>query len=70
MQQRLFEGKEDFVKQYRRACRAKYGKSFDNCRDRERFFVLAELIAEKANEIKGDIDKSHMKRSTTSRSSS
>jgi hypothetical protein len=46
MQQKLFEDKADFIKQYRRACRAKYGKSFDNCRNRERFFVLAELIAE------------------------
>ncbi len=56
MQQQLFENKDDFIKQYRRACRAKYGKSFDKCRNRERFFVLAELIAEKANELKGDME--------------
>ncbi len=62
MQQKLFEDKQDFIKQYRRACRAKYGKSFDNCRDRERFFVLAEMIAEKANEIKGDLDTTGMKK--------
>ena len=62
MQQQLFEGKEDFIKQYRRACRAKYGKSFDNCMNRERFFVLAELIAEKANELKGDMDTTGMKK--------
>ena len=62
MQQNLFEDKNDFIKQYRRACRAKYGKSFDNCMNRERFFVLAELIAEKANELKGDMDTSGMKK--------
>ena len=62
MQQNLFEDKQDFIKQYRRACRAKYGKSFDNCMNRERFFVLAELIAQKANELKGDMDTSGMKK--------
>ena len=62
MQQKLFEDKADFIKQYRRACRAKYGKSFDNCRNRERYFVLAELIAEKANDIKAETDTSQMKK--------
>ena len=60
--QQLFENKTDFIKQYRRACRAKYGKSFDKCRDRERFFVLAELIAEKANELRGEIDTKGVKK--------
>ena len=62
MQQNLFESREDFIKQYRRACRAKYGKSFDNCRNRERYFVLAELIAEKANELKGEMDQTGKKK--------
>ncbi len=62
MQQNLFESREDFIKQYRRACRAKYGKSFDNCRNRERYFVLAELIAEKANELKGEMDQTGQKK--------
>ena len=60
--QQLFEDRQDFIKQYRRACRAKYGKSFDNCMNRERFFVLAELIAEKANELKGDMDTTGKKK--------
>lgn len=60
--QQLFTDKQDFIKQYRRACRAIYGKSFDKCRDRERFFVLAKLIAQKANELKGDMDTKDMKK--------
>ncbi|MBR3234181.1 MAG: glycogen/starch/alpha-glucan phosphorylase [Atopobiaceae bacterium] len=60
--QQLFQDNQDFIKQYRRACRSKYGKSFDRCRDRERFYVLADLIAKKANEIRGDLDTTGMKK--------
>ncbi|MBR3313144.1 MAG: glycogen/starch/alpha-glucan phosphorylase [Atopobiaceae bacterium] len=44
----IFRSKKDFIKQYRDRCRKTFGKDIEDASMRERFFVLASLIAHRA----------------------
>lgn len=48
---KIFENEQDFVEQYREACVARYGTPFEGLADHERFYALAELIANKGRAI-------------------
>ena len=48
---KIFENEQDFVEQYREACVARYGTPFEDLADHERFYALAELIANKGRAI-------------------
>lgn len=48
---KIFENEQDFVEQYRAACMEKYGSKFEDMSSQEQFYVLAELIANKARAI-------------------
>ncbi|WP_077598522.1 glycogen/starch/alpha-glucan phosphorylase [Olsenella urininfantis] len=48
----LFKDKDDFVAQYREACEMSLGKKYEGLTKQERFYVLAGLIARKANNLK------------------
>ena len=44
----IFRSKKEFIKQYRDLSSALFGKEFEDTDERERFYVLASLIAQKA----------------------
>ena len=44
----IFRSKKEFIKQYRDRCRSTFGKDFEDTNSRERFYVLASLIAHRA----------------------
>lgn len=44
----IFRSKKEFIKQYRELCLSLFGKEFEDADPRERFYVLASLIAQKA----------------------
>ena len=44
----IFRSKKEFIKQYRELCMSLFGKEFEDAVPRERFYVLASLIAQKA----------------------
>ncbi|HJA29163.1 MAG TPA: glycogen/starch/alpha-glucan phosphorylase [Candidatus Olsenella pullicola] len=48
---KIFETQQDFIEQYREECVARYGTPFEDLADHERFFALAELIANKGRAI-------------------
>lgn len=48
---KIFENEQDFVEQYREACLARYGTPFEELADHERYYALAELIANKGRAI-------------------
>ena len=48
MTNKIFRSKKEFVKQYRDMCQTLFGKELEDCNERERFYVLASLIANKA----------------------
>ncbi len=48
---KIFENERDFVEQYREACLARYGTPFEELADHERYYALAELIANKGRAI-------------------
>ncbi len=48
---KIFENEQDFVEQYREACLTRYGTPFEELPDHERYFALAELIANKGRAI-------------------
>ncbi len=48
---KIFENEQDFIEQYRAACMARYGSTFEECTSQEQFFVLAELVASKSRSI-------------------
>lgn len=50
----IFKDKDDFVAQYKKACRASLGRKFEKCTTQERYAVLAQLVADKAKDVKGD----------------
>ena len=50
----IFRSKKEFVKQYRDRCQTLFGKELEDADPRERFFVLASLIAAKARGVKVD----------------
>ena len=51
---KLFENVDDFVKQYRQSCQTIYSKKYENLKDSERYFALANLIAQKARAHRAD----------------
>lgn len=53
----IFENKEEFIEQYRSACKAHFGKSFEDCSDVDRYQALAFLIADKGRELGAQSDK-------------
>ena len=48
----IFRSKKEFIKQYRDLCLALFGKELEDAIPRERFYVLASLIAQKARNKK------------------
>ena len=48
----MFKNKKDFVNQYRALCAAEVGREFEDCSRRDRYNVLAKLIASKARSVK------------------
>ncbi len=48
---KIFESTEDFVEQYREECVSRYGTPFDQLPQQERYYALAELIANKGRAI-------------------
>ncbi len=50
----IFRSKKEFVKQYRDRCRSSFGKEVEDASARERFYVLASLIAHKARQAHVD----------------
>ncbi|WP_455139360.1 glycogen/starch/alpha-glucan phosphorylase [Thermophilibacter sp.] len=48
---KIFENEQDFIEQYREACLTRYGTPFEELPDNERYFALAELIANKGRAI-------------------
>ena len=48
---KIFENERDFVEQSREACLARYGTPFEELADHERYYALAELIANKGRAI-------------------
>ena len=49
--EKSFESNEDFVNTYRAVCEAMLGKSFEKATDRERYQVLARMVAFKARDL-------------------
>ncbi len=47
----IFENEQDFVEQYRESCLTRYGTPFEELADHDRFYALAELIANKGRAI-------------------
>jgi len=47
----MFQDKKDFIEQYRELCVSEKGREFELCTDRDRFTVLAKLIADEARNI-------------------
>ena len=48
---KIFENEQDFIEQYREACLARYGTPFEELATHERYFALAELVANKGRAI-------------------
>ncbi len=48
---KIFESTEDFVEQYREECVSRYGTPFEELPEQERYFALAQLIANKGRAI-------------------
>ncbi len=46
----IFHSKKEFIKNYRELCLTLFGKEFEDTVQRERFYVLASLIAQKARQ--------------------
>ena len=44
----IFSSKKSFIKQFRELCLSLFGKELEDATHRERFYVLASLIAQKA----------------------
>ena len=62
MTNKIFESEQDFVEQYREACVARYGTPFEELADHERYYALAELIANKGRAIFPDCHKKEDKK--------
>lgn len=48
----MFKNKKDFINQYRALCAAEVGREFEDCSRRDRYNVLARLIASKARSVR------------------
>ena len=53
----IFRSKKEFIKEYRGLCLNLFGKELDDTNERERFYVLASLIAQKARKTHVDTHK-------------
>ncbi len=53
----IFRSKKEFIKEYRGLCLSLFGKDLDDTNERERFYVLASLIAQKARKTHVDTHK-------------
>ena len=52
MSETFFKDKDDFIAQYRDSCRKMLGKRYEDLNERDRYFVLASLIAHKARDLR------------------
>ena len=48
---KIFESEQDFIEQYREACLSRFGTPFEELPQQERYYALAELIANKGRAI-------------------
>ncbi len=55
----IFNGKDDFVEQFKASCSTTIGKSVADCTDAERFQALATLIAAKSREVEVATDQGY-----------
>ena len=55
----IFNGKDDFVEQFKASCTTTIGKSVADCTDAERFQALATLIAAKSREVEVATDQGY-----------
>ena len=55
----IFNGKDDFVEQFKASCTTTIGKSVADCTDAERFQALAILIAAKSREVEVATDQGY-----------
>lgn len=58
---KLFDDVDDFVAQYREACKTTFAKNYDDLVECDRYFVLVNLIARKSRNIKAAMDISDEK---------
>ena len=58
---RLFDDVDDFVAQYREACKTTFAKNYEDLVECDRYFVLVNLIARKSRNIKAAMDTSDEK---------
>ena len=58
---RLFDDVDDFVAQYREACKTTFAKNYEDLVECDRYFVLVNLIARKSRNIKAAMDISDEK---------
>lgn len=58
---RLFDDVDDFVVQYREACKTTFAKNYEDLVECDRYFVLVNLIARKSHNIKAAMDTSDEK---------
>ncbi len=49
--EKIFENEQDFIEQYREACLSRFGTPFEELPEQERYYALAELIANKGRAI-------------------
>ena len=47
----MFENKQQFIDKYMSYCLQEIGRPFERCSDREKFYVLADMISDQAREI-------------------
>ena len=48
---KIFESEQDFIEQYREACLSRFGTPFEELPQQERYYALAELVANKGRAI-------------------
>jgi len=58
---KLFDDVDDFVAQYREACKTTFAKNYEDLVECDRYFVLVNLIARKSRNIKAAMDISDEK---------
>ena len=58
---KLFDDVDDFVAQYREACKTTFAKNYEDLVECDRYFVLVNLIARKSRNIKAAMDTSDEK---------
>lgn len=56
----MFKGKKEFIEKYQSYCLQEIGRPFERCTDRERFAVLADIVADMAREIESETGKKYI----------